>query len=1774
MTAIFYIGTLPQQECLEQQLKSQNRIFYHIEPDEDQAKQEQQKIKRKFSYQPSMSDEGAEKKANNKMKKKRAQFRYVNCGQDFAVVLDKNGQAWSFGAGINGQLGIDEKIRIQLKLKALNQLKQKINFQNVSCGQKNVLAVDENGKLYCWGNISQYKCGVSVKQNQEEQLTPLCITDEVMIKAKLANKKRQSRIFSQMSFQSALVLSQQKQLLNDLLYDYPKVSLVSTGMNFSYCGVLENKHIVCFGLNQNNKMGIGMKEKEIIEPQIVPFFNTIKVQGISCGKDHCAAWDNQGQVYTWGDPQYGKLGHPYQQGLMRQEIQKTPKKVEYLKEEFIIQVCCTFKETVALTRDGYLYTWGKGNASDKFVNQREKKTKSQNQEEYRPVLFDIKIQNQDVNFIKISGKYSHFAAIDKFGRLFTWGNNTSECLGHPDLRKILKQNEFYIFDVQEPKLVEQFANKFVIDVDCGLNFTTVVCASKKQFKLTESIFYQRYIQFIQSELKNQVDLIKQYSKRKAALQNSLERKGSLSSRNRSSVFSPRISNKPETPKSQLAKYNNSQQKFNYSNDQIEKSSNAPTGFQVNNDPQNNIASIDKRNSSIHQFSELNFQDAIKNIESQQGSQQEARFSVYSLLPQQDVASSTTIQNPIVNNNQNEKKAQVLINHLQNQKNNYYFGSKNKMSFGSQYIYSSSNIQSLTSRHKNLINLQINKSAHEIYKQPQKDHFGRDKKTKFNLMMQQIEEVKTVETTQKQSKSQTKAGTYNDIGATGVQQSITLKKQDLKDDNKQKSIHKNVLQISLDSKEQEVSTARKTSFNMNDTGQIEQFGIKKTEENNMPNSQRSINKSFEQTMNQFYEQNQNEKNDQENILEKNLDQRQQNKTSIKQMYQMSKNRISSLYSTRSYAEKKEDSEEQDLQDYLSKCKWKTDEERDYQIKKFKEIQHQKRIKEELQKQSRQYKKNLISNISHEIQINEIDEEQGFLASYNFDQISDLIIQKEQKDPNYFPLNKNDTISSMLSQQNKNSLDYLSLQKLQKSQVSIEAQRKFKKLFQKISQQYVEDSELSQQLQKEAELYSNDKEKLRQILLKKEYLDIIEKNQEQEHMVYLLSDPLNPKQNKTLNSQFYSQTTRNFNDSQKKFSFEQTTKIRSITKQEYKKVDQDQLQNEIYKQNQNFKKECMIKFPDYCQQLKTIKKTQKNGEQAIKIHKDIDKILHDMSLKKKPILSKEQKLQKLQENSQTLKEKTLKAILTSENILRQKISKYQEQLDKRRKSFFEILQQKQELNKQKQLKKKNLITLLAAEQILNFFGDLKYYALEKKKNMFRKHLCATQIQRYFRNYILNKKTISNMSKKVKLFFQRVILRFITKRNSSKKREACSLICRHFLVQKIQKITKLKIAFLLNQIRNIQRFILWCQHQQLSQIRIYSDKWDHYLTSTFKFQENEVSRMIKQQFKLGEQCSFEVSKMSGEEAQLNAQLSSLLQASSFDFKQFKQNKSIQKLLNIGINEAKQFTQNNLKIIPNIMSITNDYGNSMYIDPDQLKSVNDQTSTSRQKSILNANKSSISFTQQLAQSLVQSNSEILLPFTLHRDLFVLPPNFKVKYGNEEIHQKIYQKAIKLELDLKIKFIKQHIKKQIKEFYGKLKVYKTNLEQFVLQNKKIVNLQRTELMIKANKEQLSKLQKREEIQYTQRIQRIKMKRPMTRDKELFIKDHLPFGSIVSQIAANMPEAPTRPKFKYSLTIKQFEEYFKCYYSEFVKKYSQLCLDERIKSHQYNNNNNKFNKEL
>lgn len=59
-------------------------------------------------------------------------------------------------------------------------------------------------------------------------------------------------------------------------------------------------------------------------------------------------------MWSWGDGDYGKLGRGGSDGC------KTPKLIEKLQDLDIVKVRCGSQFSIALTKDGQVYTWGKG----------------------------------------------------------------------------------------------------------------------------------------------------------------------------------------------------------------------------------------------------------------------------------------------------------------------------------------------------------------------------------------------------------------------------------------------------------------------------------------------------------------------------------------------------------------------------------------------------------------------------------------------------------------------------------------------------------------------------------------------------------------------------------------------------------------------------------------------------------------------------------------------------------------------------------------------------------------------------------------------------------------------------------------------------------------------------------------------------------------------------------------------------------------------------------------------------------------------------------------------------------------------------------------------------------------------------------------------------------------------------------------------------------------------------------------------------------------------
>ena len=76
---------------------------------------------------------------------------------------------------------------------------------------------------------------------------------------------------------------------------------------------------------------------------------------VVCGLNHTVCVSADGEtIWAFGDGDYGKLG------LGNTTAKSTPSKIDTLCNVGIKKVCCGTQYTVALTKDGRVFTWGQG----------------------------------------------------------------------------------------------------------------------------------------------------------------------------------------------------------------------------------------------------------------------------------------------------------------------------------------------------------------------------------------------------------------------------------------------------------------------------------------------------------------------------------------------------------------------------------------------------------------------------------------------------------------------------------------------------------------------------------------------------------------------------------------------------------------------------------------------------------------------------------------------------------------------------------------------------------------------------------------------------------------------------------------------------------------------------------------------------------------------------------------------------------------------------------------------------------------------------------------------------------------------------------------------------------------------------------------------------------------------------------------------------------------------------------------------------------------------
>ncbi|KAK5928530.1 hypothetical protein CgunFtcFv8_013584 [Champsocephalus gunnari] len=180
----------------------------------------------------------------------------------------------------------------------------------------------------------------------------------------------------------------------------------------------------------------------------------IEVSQVACGSQHSVALSKDGQVYTWGQGSGGQLG------LGERQLSATsPQHLNSLSAVPLVQVAAGGGQSFALSVSGALFSWGSNHCGQLGLGD--------TTDRHTPTpLHNLNTKKT----IHISCGKDHTATLTKDGAVFTFGSGEHGQLGHNSFRDELR-----------PRLVAELWGAKVTKIACGRHHTLVLTDSKRVY---------------------------------------------------------------------------------------------------------------------------------------------------------------------------------------------------------------------------------------------------------------------------------------------------------------------------------------------------------------------------------------------------------------------------------------------------------------------------------------------------------------------------------------------------------------------------------------------------------------------------------------------------------------------------------------------------------------------------------------------------------------------------------------------------------------------------------------------------------------------------------------------------------------------------------------------------------------------------------------------------------------------------------------------------------------------------------------------------------------------------------------------------------------------------------------------------------------------------------------------------------------------------------------------------------------------------------------------
>ena len=253
------------------------------------------------------------------------------------------------------------------------------------------------------------------------------------------------------------------------------VNVVSVYSGASHSlAISEDGVCLSWGKNNQGQCGHGNMTDHLLPLPIASFQHQGEViTQVSGGWEHTLAISRDGNIYSFGSgyKDSRRDGLPPVLGHGGNERKLTPEQISTLQDESIVHVACGWDHSLAVTAEGILYTWGAGTNG--------KLGHGDENDRAFPTCVEA-LRGQIV--VQAEAGCEHSVALTSDGALYTWGHGDSGRLGHGETKSENKPRKLQLSRNKSETKNESNSALKVLSIAVGDKYNMIIVDDFEQDK--------------------------------------------------------------------------------------------------------------------------------------------------------------------------------------------------------------------------------------------------------------------------------------------------------------------------------------------------------------------------------------------------------------------------------------------------------------------------------------------------------------------------------------------------------------------------------------------------------------------------------------------------------------------------------------------------------------------------------------------------------------------------------------------------------------------------------------------------------------------------------------------------------------------------------------------------------------------------------------------------------------------------------------------------------------------------------------------------------------------------------------------------------------------------------------------------------------------------------------------------------------------------------------------------------------------------------------------